>query len=457
MTDLTRPLFRRLFARLLPSSLFGRIVLLLTVGLVGAQIIGASIHLSERFRLLSNTISGEFAQQIAAVYRTINSQPESARDSLTASLSRPRMQLAVMPAVTRGMSSDDKQTANANITKSALIFEGKLAQALGPNIRAKLLQVPQADNFKFDVVLELSNGQWLSVTGEPPTEVFGQPWHAIIGLSFMLLVIVLLVVVVARITVRPLTRLAQAANDVAQNLKHPPLEEDGPSEVREAARAFNAMQKHIRESIEERERFLAAVSHDLKTPVTRLRLRAEMLTDARIRDDIENDVHELQQLIDDALDFLRGRSVDEPVQPIDLVALVESVADDFGHKGEVEVSTPKTLRFIGKPIALQRALRNLVDNSIKYGQRARIGLRQDLSFVVITVDDDGNGIPVEQLEAVFEPFFRLESSRSRETGGTGLGLAIVRLVAHNHGGMVQLTNRFEGGLRARMVLPITLY
>jgi signal transduction histidine kinase len=455
VTDLTRPLFRRLFARLLPSSLFGRIVLLLTVGIVGAQIIGASIHLSERFRLLSTTISGEFAQQIAAVYRTINNQPESARVSLTASLSRPHMQLAIMPAVTQAMSSEDKQTADANLPKSELSFEDKLVQALGPNIRARLLQVPEADNFKFDVVLELSNGQWLRVTGAPPPEVFGQPWHPIIGLSFMLLVIVLLVVVVARITVRPLTRLAQAANDVAQNLKHPPLEENGPSEVREAARAFNAMQKHIREGIEERERFLAAVSHDLKTPVTRLRLRAEMLTDARIRDDIENDVNELQQLIDDALDFLRGRAVDEPVQPIDLVALVESVADDFGHKGEVAVSAPKTLRFIGKPIALQRALRNLVDNAIKYGQRARIGLQQDQSFVVITVDDDGNGIPTEQLEAVFEPFFRVESSRSRETGGTGLGLAIVRLVAHNHGGTVQLTNRSEGGLQAEMVLPIT--
>lgn len=455
MTDLTRPLFRRLFARLLPSSLFGRIVLLLTVGIVGAQIIGASIHLSERFRLLSTTISGEFAQQIAAVYRTINSQPESARVSLTASLSRPRMQLAIMPAVTRAMSSEDKQTADANLPKSELSFEDKLVQALGPNIRARLLQVPEADNFKFDVVLELSNGQWLRVTGAPPPEVFGQPWHAIIGLSFMLLVIVLLVVVVARITVRPLTRLAQAANDVAQNLKHPPLEENGPSEVREAARAFNAMQKRIREGIEERERFLAAVSHDLKTPVTRLRLRAEMLTDTRLRQEIGNDVNELQQLIDDALDFLRGRSVDEPAQPIDLVALVESVADDFGHAGEVEVSAPDSLRFNGKPIALQRALRNLVDNAIKYGERARLELRLDQGAVVITVDDDGPGLPAEQLDAVFEPFFRGESSRCRDTGGTGLGLAIVRLVAHSHGGKVHLTNRPQGGLRAEMVLPIS--
>ncbi len=450
MNDSQRPVTAAWYVRVLPRTLFGRIVLLLTVGLIGAQVIGASIHLSERFRLLSSTISGEFTQQIAAVYRTINSQPESARASLVASLSMPRMQLAL------DANAPDKRDAQAVQTSTTgLGFEQRLASVLGPGVRWQMIQAPEVGHFKFEVALELSNGQWLRINGAPPPEVFGQPWHAIIGLSFMLLVIVLLVIIVARSTVRPLTRLAQAAHNVAQDLKHPPLPEDGPSEVQEAARAFNAMQKRIREGIEERERFLAAVSHDLKTPVTRLRLRAEMLTDTRLRQEIGNNVNELQQLIDDALDFLRGRSVDEPAQPIDLVALVESVADDFGHAGEVEVSAPDSLRFNGKPIALQRALRNLVDNAIKYGERARLELRLDQGAVVITVDDDGPGLPAEQLDAVFEPFFRGESSRCRDTGGTGLGLAIVRLVAHSHGGKVHLTNRPQGGLRAEMVLPIS--
>lgn len=454
MTDTAKSQRTALFVRLLPKTLYGRIVLLLAVGLVGAQIIGASIHLSERFRLLSKTISVELSQQIAAVYRTINSQPESTHASLTASLSTPRVKLKILDTAPQALAGEGSQTKNQKLTEYAARFEQSLAQALSPDVETRLIRLPQASDYKFEVAAQLQNKKWLYVAGGPPPEVFGQPWHATIGLIFMLLVIVLLVVIVARSTVRPLTRLAQAAHNVAQDLKHPPLPEDGPSEVQEAARAFNTMQKRIRESIEEREHFLAAVSHDLKTPITRLRLRAEMLPEIRLRDEISNDVNELQQLIDDALNFLRGQSVDESAKPIDLVALVESVADDFRYAGEVEVNAPDSLRFNGKPIALQRAFRNLVDNAIKYGERARVNLRQDQGAVFITVDDDGPGLPPEQLEMAFEPFFRGESSRSRETGGTGLGLAVVRLVAHSHGGKVQLTNLSQGGLRAEMMLPI---
>lgn len=442
---------KRLLAQVLPRSLFGRIVLLLTAGLIGAQLIGASIHLSERFQLLNNTIANEFAQQIASVYRTIKRQPTQDRADLAASLSRPRLQIAVV------MGNLDGATGQAKDGRQALPldFESRLSEALDPGVHWQMMQSPQIGSFTFDVMLELSDSQWLRVKGEPPAEVFGQPWHALMGLGFMLLAIVLLVLVVARSTVRPLTDLAKAAHGVAEDLKHPPLPEQGPAEVREAARAFNVMQQRIRDGIEERERFLAAVSHDLKTPVTRLRLRAEMLSDAKLRDDIAHDINEMQQLIDDSLDFLRGRSVDEPVQPIDLVALVESVADDFSRIGAVSVSAPASLRFKGRPMALQRAVRNLVDNAIKYGGSARIWLQQQQQTVVIRIDDDGEGLPADQLAAVFEPFYRAESSRSRETGGSGLGLAIVRQVAQSHGGDVTLSNRPQGGLRAEMVLPIT--
>ena len=439
--------------RWLPRSLFGRIVLLLTVGMIGAQLLGASLHLSERYSLLSQTMSVEFAQQIAAAYRTINTQPVETRSGLVSSLSRSRMVLTLVPESASGASGNALNTDPVKSNSLVARFGSELENDLGPGVNWHILQVPAVGDFRFVVELALSDGQWLQVAGEPPQEVFGQPWHLLLGLGLMLLVIVLLVIIVARSTVRPLTRFALAAHGVADNLKHPPLAEDGPSEVQEAARAFNAMQRRIREGIEERERFLAAVSHDLKTPVTRLRLRAEMLTDARLRDDIEHDVNEMQKLIDDTLDFLRGRSVDEPLQPIDLVALVESVADDFSYGDRVTVEAPDALRFMGRPIALQRALRNLIDNAVKYGHRAHITLRQRDADVIVTVDDEGDGISSEHIDAVFEPFYRIEGSRSRDTGGSGLGLAIVRLVVQSHGGFVRLNNRPDGGLRAELELP----
>jgi signal transduction histidine kinase len=213
------------------------------------------------------------------------------------------------------------------------------------------------------------------------------------------------------------------------------------------------MQTRIRDSIEERERFLAAVSHDLKTPVTRIRLRTEMLTDADLRERFRTDVDDMQHLLDSAIDFLRGKSVDEPVQPIDLVALAESLVDDYAGMGDVVLHAPEALRFSGRPKALKRALVNLIDNALKYGGAAEIELSPKVDGVEISVQDRGPGLPTSELAKVLEPFYRVEGSRNRNTGGTGLGLAIVRQIARSHGGDIVLANREDGGLRAMLRLP----
>jgi signal transduction histidine kinase len=431
--------------RWLPQSLFGRIVLLMTVGLVAAQLVSAAIHLSERYRLMTGIISQELAQQTTAIYKTLNTQPVNVRTELAQSLSTQRVKLSIQTS----------PPSMAQVNGSQFEFENKLRQNLGSDLDIRMYQLPELGHFVFDVYLPLSDGQWLRMQGQPPQDVFGEPWHAFMGLGFMLLVIVILVVYVARVTVRPLTGLARAAHDMAVDLNHPPLLEEGPIEVQEAVRAFNTMQKRVREGIEERERFLAAVSHDLKTPLTRLRLRAEMLPNQQVRDDIQRDVAEMQILIDETLDFLRGRAVDEPLQQIDLVALVESVVDDVWHSDRVSVQVPDALRFKGRPMALKRALSNLLENAIKYGDQAHIVLKNHKDRVVFSVEDGGQGIPDDKLEAVFEPFFRLEDSRNRDTGGSGLGLAIVRLVAQSHGGEVVLSNLPQGGLRAELILPRT--
>jgi signal transduction histidine kinase len=224
--------------------------------------------------------------------------------------------------------------------------------------------------------------------------------------------------------------------------------------VREAAQAFNAMQRRIRSGIEERERFLAAVSHDLKTPVTRLRLRSELLENTDLRERFVRDLDEMQGMLGSALDFLQGKATNEAIQPLDLTALVESMVDDYVEVGHVvHLNAPESLRITGRPQALRRAIGNLIDNALKYGNTAAIEITQNPQRLRITVDDEGPGLPEAELEQVFEPFYRLEYSRSRETGGVGLGLAIVRQIARGHGGDVVLSNRPDGGMRAVLDLP----
>lgn len=429
--------------RWLPRTLFGRLVLLMATGLVVAQLAGAAIHLAERQRTVGRTVSDEMTHRLAAVYRAIDGHAAGSRPHLAMQLSSPRQQLAIEAAAPEAVAGptllDD--------------LPGRLHGLLGDRVEVRPVRLPHFGAFAYDIYLQLASGEWLRIRGSAPDEIFAQPWHLAFNLALMLLAVAGVVAVAARSTVRPLTDLARAAHGLADDLRRPPLAEDGPAEVREAAHAFNVMQTRIRQGIEERERFLAAVSHDLKTPVTRLRLRTEMLAEAGLRERFRSDIEEMQQLLDGTLDFLRGKAVDESLQPIDLVALLESLADDFAGRGPVRLHCPESLRIFGRPVALKRALANLIDNAVKYGGRADVEMMQGPDGVCITVDDAGPGMPDAELEKVFEPFYRIEGSRSRDTGGTGLGLAIVRQIALSHDGEVMLSNRDGGGLRATLRLP----
>lgn len=431
--------------RLLPRSLFGRLVLLMASGLVLAQLIGAAMHLAERQRTIGTTVGHEFAQRVAAIHRAIDSHGDDERLALAAQLSTPRQHLSIVAAA---------PTAKKTVAEPSM-FLSRLAEVLGPDIAIQPVTLPHVGAFAFDVYLELKSGDWLHIQGRAPDEIFAWPVHLFGNLALMLTVVLVLIWAVARMTVRPLTQLAVAAHGLGEDLHQAPLPEDGPSEVREAAQAFNAMQRRIRQGIEERERFLAAVSHDLKTPVTRMRLRSEMMKDETLRERTLRDLDEMQHMLTGALDFLRGKAVNETVSPIDMVALLESIVDDQTESGrDVSLTAPASLRFSGRPQALRRAIGNLIENALKYGQRARVELKADADGLRIVVEDDGPGLPEEQLEKVFEPFYRVESSRNRETGGVGLGLAIVCQIARTHGGDVTLSNRHGGGLRATLWLPV---
>lgn len=265
----------------------------------------------------------------------------------------------------------------------------------------------------------------------------------------------------ARVLARPIQQLAGAAERLGDNLSSPPIGEQGPREARRAARVFNRMQDRIRAQLEERERFLAAVSHDLRTPLTRMKLRVETLaaggettahqddTHQRLRDDIG----EMAAMLDATLNYLRGEAHSEPWQRLDIQALADSVAEDARDRGS-EVTVEGSAKPIeGLPHALRRCLDNLVDNAIRYGQRATIALIDSPAGLTIEVRDAGPGIPENRIAQVMEPFVRLDPSRSRDSGGVGLGLSIARDAARRNGGELTLRNAPSGGLIARLCLP----
>jgi signal transduction histidine kinase len=286
------------------------------------------------------------------------------------------------------------------------------------------------------------------------------PQEESIPLRLALTLVVLLgtVLVLSLVAVRwltgPLSALATAAEELGKDIDRPPLPESGPLEVRRAARAFNTMQQRLSRFIADRTRILTAMSHDLKTPITRLRLRSEMLEDEALRGKIAKDLDEMQSMVTQTLDYLRHASSGEAVQPVDLGALIESLQADYRDTGsEVEIEGRATLPYAGRPLALRRCLANLLDNAIRYGRRAVVRVEDGAKEVTIRVLDEGPGIPDAELEQAFEPFFRGEASRSRETGGTGLGLGIARNIARAHGGELVLRNRPSGGLEAILSLP----
>jgi signal transduction histidine kinase len=249
-------------------------------------------------------------------------------------------------------------------------------------------------------------------------------------------------------------RLATAAEKLGEDINRAPLAETGPTEVRRAAKAFNTMQSRLARFINDRTRILAAISHDLKTPLTRLRLRTEEIEDSELAAKFTQDVDEMESMVTQTLDFMRDATTTEPAQPLNVMALLESLQHDYNDAGQgFEIRGGVTRPVSGRPRALRRCLSNLLDNAIRYGRQPSIEVEERARELAIRVLDEGPGMPEAELERAFEPFVRGESSRSRETGGTGLGLGIARNIARAHGGELVLRNRAGGVLEAILSLP----
>jgi len=304
--------------------------------------------------------------------------------------------------------------------------------------------------------LALPDGSWLVYTADRRLWGLPTPVRWMIWGTFLLTATSVVSVIAARRLVRPIRRFADAIRLFGTNPQAPPMAEVGPVEFRSVIAAFNTMQGQIQRLITYRTAMLAAISHDLRTPLTRIRLRGEYIHDPLQQSRLFRDVDDLQQMIDGALAFFRGDAHEETMTLLDLPSMIQTVVGDFSDQGvAVFYRGPARLPYLGRPVALKRAVTNLVENAVKYGTPPDIRLSAEPTRVVITVTDRGPGIPTESLERVFHPFFRLEKSRNRATGGVGLGLTATQSIIREHGGEVSLANLPEGGLEARITLPDT--
>jgi signal transduction histidine kinase len=306
----------------------------------------------------------------------------------------------------------------------------------------------------FEVAVRRADGRWNVVRPEP---AFGlNTWQQRVGLWFVLSALAMAPVsyVFARRLSAPIRLFADAAERLGRDPRAPALALTGSTEIAVAVRAFNDMQERLRRYVEDRTAMVGAIAHDLRTPLTRMRFRIESLPDDQ-RAKLGTDIDQMEAMISAALTFVRDASQPGQRTPLELSSLLESLCDEMSETGAAtEIETGEKVVLEGDPMALRRLFANLLDNAVKFGGHARARVFRQDANAVVEIDDDGPGIPQQDRERVFEPFYRREPSRNRQTGGAGLGLAIVRSIARGHGGDVALVNRHGGGLTARVQLPL---
>ncbi len=310
------------------------------------------------------------------------------------------------------------------------------------------------------VQIRTEEGGWLYIATQFPTASGSLALHALSGERTLFLALTVLLISTAAFTIvksflRPLRQIASAADQLGRDIDHPPLPETGSEEMISAARSFNAMRARIKRYTEDRDHLFSAISHDLKTPITRLRLRAELLEDAETRDKFCADLADLEELAHGALQSIRETTLHENSVELDLAVLLQRLAEPANLEGpRVTIDCPTGVIVVGKPLALKRALGNVLDNALFYGSQAEIRVSEGEGHLKIEVRDHGPGIPPAQQERVFDPYVRLEGSRNRNTGGAGLGLGIARNILRGHGGNLTLHNHQKGGLVVTILLPL---
>ncbi|MGX1742437.1 ATP-binding protein [Bosea sp. NPDC055353] len=398
------------------------------------------------------------AERMVSIKRAIASLPEAPdRDRVAHDLSSASLEVH--------WSKVSLVLGSAPQTERTRTMEARLKE-LVPDLAAESFRVGFADDGALEagdadaykhmmlVSVRLDDGSWVNFSSSALGATQHADWSVLTVTICFGVGIVVVALLLLRWAIRPLRDLAIAAERFSLDQTPHPLSESGPAEVRRAARAFNTMRERIQRLVTERMQALAAVSHDLRTPITRLRLRSELLDDDATRVMVDADLNEMEGMIDSTLEYLRGGISSEPIRPIDIASVIETIVDeqlDQGHK--VTLSGLKSGPVLGRFLSLKRAFSNIIGNAVKYGTHVAVAIEEADGNLVVTVEDEGPGIPPSDMERVFHPFVRLEESRGRQTGGSGLGLTIASAVVYSHGGRIELANRPAGGLQVTLALP----
>lgn len=433
-----------MFRRILPwpRTLGSRLFLIFLAGLTIAYGLSFGVLFLERYVTAKAVMLGTLETDVATSIAILDRLPANERAEWVPRLDRRAYQYVLGPGLP---GVPDLSSRGADIA-------ARIQEAGGQRFPIKVESIP-GDGKRLQAHLTLSDGSPLTIDVNPAPMPLAQ-WLPYVLIT-QLVLLILCSWFAVRLAIRPLMDLANAADALDPNKKAPRLCETGPSEVAHAAVAFNAMRDRIAHYVEERVQILSAISHDLQTPITRMKLRAEMAEDSVEKDKLVQDLAEIQRLVQEGLAYARSAHGDaEKSSRIDIGSFMESLAYDYQDTGKAVTMIEKIDgAIVTRPHALRRILTNLIDNALKFGGAAELSVQKDgEGSVIIKVLDRGRGIPEDQLEAVMQPFFRLEQSRSRETGGTGLGLAIAQQLAVAIGGSLRLRNRDGGGLCAEITI-----
>jgi signal transduction histidine kinase len=458
--------------RLLPRSLFGQTLLILLAGLIVSHLFGAWLYNSDREETVRAIGGLALAQRIANLARLVEDAPEDWRDRIVAASSDPGFRVTLV-ARRPALPASEEKSAISQIVRDFIVAQlpdsagdtlhVAASELAGPSFAMPFARPPRREMAMLHtarawrglrVALRLADGQWLAFATELPDSGPAVSQQIVLSMGVMAVIILAVSAWAVRRVTAPLGELAAAAERLGRDVGASPLREIGTIEMRRASRAFNEMQIRLKRLVENRMRMLAAISHDLRTPLTLLRLRSENVPNEEEREKLLATIAEMSAMIDATLAFARDESAAEPRRRVDLAALLSSIVDDLEEAGMAVTMDPAPAIVCDcQPAALKRAITNLIDNAIKYGSAAHAAIRRERGQVEITIDDKGPGLPEAELARVFQPFYRIEKSRSRDTGGIGLGLAIALAIAQAHGGELKLTNQAEGGLRAALSLP----